>query len=208
MEEKIVEEILEEMMKRPELSKFNKKHFVFGLTKANVPEPSRFYENMENGMDLFKENGYIHFLTLQRVLRNKLQLKKTYDVVSDFLQIYFSDKLNRSLRTNKNLIKIMEKCEKPFSLLGELQSFDVNCVGDYIRTKPILVIPQATNLKVISDWEEANTTYELDFAGHCKKIKPSEYLSRKRDSPKKNSVDEWKMPRIVEDKWGDLRLTF
>lgn len=108
------------------------------------------------------EEGDTHYyLSLRNVLRNRKakdymlsQWKKAEEAVASALGIYQSDPLIRDLRANKYLVEMMDKCDKPFSLLGKFEAF-----GDYnyyTLNKPILIIPDAVDTHLINDWENAN----------------------------------------------------
>ena len=76
----------------------------------------------------------------------------------------------------------MERCEDPFSLLAQFQTYDYDNPEEtlFILTRPILVIPDAADAKSIYEWEEAHTLPLKEVGAvfrHQKRITMQDYLS-------------------------------
>ena len=189
MDKKIAENLINELERHSGIIRPNRDLFFNVLSSADVPESSRFYEVLPSNKQLLEESSRYHYLSLRRVLRNKnakdyqlSKLKSVYEIITSELRMFSSDALSRKVRTNKDLINMMGECEHPFSLLGKFQTWDYdNSEGKlYSITKPILVIPEVEDMKLIYDWENENTTYKKEIGGfflrYQKRIKPQEYF--------------------------------
>ncbi|MEA3248197.1 MAG: hypothetical protein U9Q73_00665 [Nanoarchaeota archaeon] len=190
MDRKIAKTLVDELEKHGSLVTPDRKLFLNELVSAYIPESSKFYEVLPGEKQSVQESGRYHYLSLRRILRNGnakdyqlSQGKKTYEAIASAFGAYSSDTLSRNLRSDGTLVEMMARCDEPFSLLGKFQSYDFDNPGGalFVVTRPVLVIPNAKDMKPIHDWEEANTTYEKEvglFFRHPKRIKPQEYLSQ------------------------------
>lgn len=190
MDRKIAERLINELSKHSEIVSPDRKLFLDILISTDIPESSRFYEQLPDKRQLVEETDRYHYLSLRRVLRNRnardyrlSQRKKNYEAVASALGLYSSDVLSRNLRVNKDLVEIMAECQEPFSLLGKFKTYDHGNPDEtlFVVTRPILVIPNVENREPIYAWEKANTIYEKEIRTFiipiAKKIKPQEYLS-------------------------------
>ncbi len=189
MDEEVAESLISEFERHSGIIRPDRDFFLNILLSADVPGSSRFYEVLPGNGQLLEEFSCHHYLSLRRVLKNKnaknyslSKWKSIYGTIASELGIFSSDALSRKIRTNKDLMNIMAKCEHPFSLLGKLQTWHYqNARGEsFSTTKPILVIPKSENISKILDWEEKNTTYRKEigsfFLRYQKRIKPEEYF--------------------------------
>ena len=191
MDRQVAETLVDELSKHAGIANVDGGVFLGVLLAADVPQSSRFYEPLPDEKQLVQESRCYHFLSLSRVLRNGTagsyrlsRAKQAYEAMASAIGIYDSDTLSRNLRANGDLVEMMAESEHPFSLLAKLQTYDYyNPEGDlFVITKPVLVIPDASDTAKICAWEDANTTYEQErealFFTRRKKIRPEVYLSR------------------------------
>jgi len=189
MDKEIAEILIDELGRHSEMIVPDRELFLEILLKTNVPESSKFYEILHDKQQLLEETNRYHYFSLRRILRNRnardYQLskwKQTYEAVASALGIYSSDVLSRKLRSDKDLVGIMEESKHPFSLLAKLQTYDFDNPDEtlFIITRPVLIIPDARDTKKILDWEKTNTTYEKEVGilfRHPKRIKVVEYYA-------------------------------
>jgi len=193
MDEKTAKNLVDEMARHPEVIKPDKDLFVKVLSSINVPGSSKFYENLPddllNNSQLIQKIDRYHYLSLKRILRNynarEHQLStsgKILESIGSVFRVCDSDALDRNLRTNKDLIKMMAENKQLYSLLGEFQTYDFDNPDDkFFRiTRPILVIPGVEDMSEILKWEQANSTFEKEIGNivkRFKKIRLQEYPS-------------------------------
>lgn len=191
MDEGVAETLVGELVRHSGIITLDKNLFLDLLVSTDVQESSRFYEALPDQQQPVQETNRCHYLSLRRILRNgnarNYQIsrwKKAYEAFASVLGVYSSDALSRSLRANKDLIEMIAGCDCPFSLLGKLQTYDFDNSDQtlFIITRPILIIPNASNIKPIINWEKANTTYEkeasLFFFKRQRRIRSQEYFSQ------------------------------
>jgi len=191
MNKKFAETLMKDLGRHGNIVTPDNELFLNELVSVDVPESSKFYETLPGKKQLVEEVGCYHSFSLRRVLRNRnaknyrsSQWKETYGAIASIFSFYSSDTLSRNLRANEKLIEMMARCNDPFSLLGKFQSYDFDNPEKtlFIITRPVLVIPGTKDIKLIHDWEEANTTYEkesrsMGFLPTQKRVRPQEYFS-------------------------------
>ena len=164
------------------------------LTSANIPESSRFYEELPRNEQLIEENDRrYHYFSLRRILRNNVATgychsaaKRTWVGFIGLVGSFSSNVLTRGIRADRNLVRMMAESVHPFSLLGKLETYDHGNPKDrlFVITRPILVVPKATSPKdknAIADCEEENTMYAEErgiLLRHPRRISPEEYSNR------------------------------
>ncbi|MEK6792886.1 MAG: hypothetical protein AABX96_02745 [Nanoarchaeota archaeon] len=146
--------------------------FIELLASTDIPESSRFSESLPHMKQTVRDGETYHNLSLRRILRNvnayESQLSKIKGVVGSVasrLGVYHSSDLVRKIRGERELIKLMSGCPQPFSLLAKFQTYEPCGKNDnlLVTTRPILVIPGATDRKEIYDWEQSNTKYRKEI---------------------------------------------
>lgn len=166
------------------------------LIETDVPESLSFHEDLPHDpQTITKFNRYHHF-SLRRVLRNRdirhhtlsSRWGKAYEAIASRFGGYPSDALNRSLRSNEEIVEMMAKSSGPFSLLGKLKTYDFRTREregkepdnpTYIITRPVLIIPGVKDSNPVYAWENANKTYEKKgFLGIQKRITPQQYWNQ------------------------------
>ncbi len=180
MDKKTAEILMDELEKRIKISEESKKVFIDTLVSTSFPESSRFYETLHScEPENLKESGLDHSILLRRILRNKnakyQQLrgwKKVHRAAAFSRKRYSSTAVTRTLREDKDLVEMMQACKYPYSLLSKVQTIDYQGDDAYRITRPILLIPDAKDTKKISEFEQANTIYEIDARFGWKKIPP------------------------------------
>ncbi len=183
----MAEILFKELEKHPYTIQPSKEDFINKLVSVDVPESSRFYEKLPSLLFDKSQSGCDYILLLRRILRNKNAkqhqlkgLKKIGGNIIDLLGGYSSDDLTRRLRTNETIVSMMNKCEYDFSLLGKMLTYD-GTDPRYEKveiTRPILLVPNAKDVDIILDWEEANRKIKAKVGiFHWKKIKPEEYYT-------------------------------
>jgi len=169
MDKTIAENLIVELSKHPRIIPLDKDFFIKILISMDVPESSRFYENLPDKEQTLQDGDNFYLLSLRRILRNNnaqdykmSKWKNIYKSIISSSGAYSSDVLTRNLRADKDLVKIMSECEQPFSLLGKFKSYDINNSYNGISTiiRPILVIPGA--MDSVLKWEEANIIYDKE----------------------------------------------
>lgn len=166
MEKDIAEILVEELSKHERAFPVDKKFFMGTLTKADVPDSSRFYEELPYEAQSVDDQEIMHSLSLRRVLRNRnaedYQLspfKRAFEAVTSAFNIYSSDVLSRSMRSDKDIVRLMSECSQPYSLLAKFRSYDYSDhENPKIEVSPVLIIPGADRT-AIDRWEDSNTQY-------------------------------------------------
>ncbi|MEK6898190.1 MAG: hypothetical protein AABX28_02415 [Nanoarchaeota archaeon] len=204
MEEKYASVLIDELSKHSVIKPINRDLFTGILIKTEMPESSRFYEELPLNSQLLNERTRYYEFSLRRVLRNKNAGRdETWalkDLWNGFLlgNTYSSTALARDIRKNPRLVEIMLKSSCPYSLLGKLETSDCVETSDcdnpkeipkrtlFRKTKPVLIIPDADNIDLIemANWGEIHAVYEEEvgiFFRDFKRINPSEYLLQDRE---------------------------
>ena len=175
--------------KRAGIQAPDKNAFLEMLVEAQVPDSSRFSEELPDKPQIITEADLYHCISLRRLLRNrnakdyKLSgVKKAWETVAAGLGIYSSDVLTRKIRADPELVELMSISDSEFSLLGKIETFDYANPKEilYKKTRPILVIPDLPKAAAVMQWEEANTTYEKEVGlmfRRFKTIGKTEYLA-------------------------------
>lgn len=159
------------------------------LVETDVPDSSKFSEELPDKPQIITESDIYHCISLRRVLRNrnarnyKLSgAKKAWEAVAAGLGIYSSDVLTRKIRGEPGVVELMHVSDSPFSLLGKFETYDHANPENTLfkKTRPILIIPDLPNAQAIKNWEEANTTYEKEVGLMFRRFKyigKAEYLA-------------------------------
>ncbi|HLD42356.1 MAG TPA: hypothetical protein VJB08_00020 [Candidatus Nanoarchaeia archaeon] len=188
MEKQVAEKLFNELGRHPGIMAPQPDLFLDVLVSAEVPE-SEFYQSLPHRQQLLEEPLCYHYLSLSGVFQNRnaqdhyvSPWKRRYEAVASAIGLMPSDSLIRSLRADWGLIESMERCEDPFSLLAQFQTYDYDNPEEtlFILTRPILVIPDAADAKSIYEWEEAHTLPLKEVGAvfrHQKRITMQDYLS-------------------------------
>ena len=190
----LAESLVDELEKHRAIISPDRNIFLDVLVATNVPESSRFHEELPETRQLLTEdaNCRYHYLSLRRILRNRNVRMSSIsgikaavcDALSSAFGMYSSDVLSRKLRTDPELVGLMARCEAPFSLLGKFQTYDYNNPDEtlFVATRPVLIIPGASDSANVLNWEQANTIYESEQGippfTWMKRVAPEEYLVR------------------------------
>jgi hypothetical protein len=148
----------------------DRKLFLDVLVEANIPESARFSEELPNNQQTISEADRYHYLSLRRVLRNgnarSYQLsgaKKALARILGALGIYSSDVLTRGLRSDPEIVELMNSSTSSFSLLGKFETYDSsNPEALFRKTQPFIIIPGAKNWVPLARREYENTVYEKE----------------------------------------------
>lgn len=173
MERENAERLIEELIKRPGLREFNADKFANLLISLEMPESSRFHEEISDEKQYFFEYGKSHCLYLRRLLRNgnasgyKLSKpKEIFERLASKFGVYDSDALTRKLRRNQDIVNLMVQSAEhgnPFSMLARFDTAEYEIPGKESETKrPVLVILGLTDAEKtpIYEWESENTICE------------------------------------------------
>jgi len=188
MDKGLAELLVGEFVKHCTVTQPDSRLFLDVLASAEVPDSSRFYEELPDKKQLIDDTGSYHYLSLRRVLRNAnaksatpAVWKRCVEGFATLFGIYSSDVLSRRLREDRELVHMMQSCDAPFSLLGKLESYDFDNPGEklYVVTRPVLVIPGFACAWRVNEWEKANTTYEKEVGvlRRFKRISREKYLT-------------------------------
>lgn len=137
------------------------------LISTEVPESRRFYEEVIPNEQTIDDsaNSKEHSVSVRRILRNKLAddyemsfFKNWYDAVVSSLGAYDSNVIARRLRADRDLVNLMQQAYQsgqPYSLLAKLETVDA--LSGSIETRPLIVIPNSSNMPKVLAWESAHT---------------------------------------------------
>jgi len=188
LDKKIAEKLIDELEGHSGIIKPERELFLNILVSAEIPDSSKFYENLPEKKQLSEEFNRYHYLSLRRVLRNRnarnyrlSEWKKAYEAIASAMRIYSSDSISRNLRANKDVVEMMAECREPYSLLGKFKIYDFNNPDKalFVISRPVLIIPGAKDKGPIYEWENDNTTHEEEVGiifRHLKRINPQEYF--------------------------------
>ncbi|MEK6842782.1 MAG: hypothetical protein AABX84_03115, partial [Nanoarchaeota archaeon] len=150
MDKSIVETLINELSRHAPFSSIEKGMFLDVLLNLDVPESSKFYQDIPENEQLLNDGGRYHYLSLRRVLRNRnaanyqlSRTKKLWEMGMSMLKVYNSNVLTRRARIDGNIVDLMTRCIFPFSLLGKFDTYEPNEPDKpllHIR-RPVLVIP-------------------------------------------------------------------
>lgn len=161
------------------------------LKRAHIPPSSKFSITMPDDPhpQVVDEQGRYHSLSLRRILRNQGAryhslpfLDRLYGLFASSVGIHSSNLLVARIKASRKLIRLMEDCPHPFSLLGKFQTYAFDNPDEilFIKTRPLLIIPNAADTQEVYRWESDNTVFEKEVGvllRHPKRIDPQEYLS-------------------------------
>lgn len=134
---------------------------VSGQDKTSIKLP---YENA-----MLYNEGQFYFFSLRRVIRNKdvsnkhmTELQKTWSLLISQLRVYSSDALIRDMEQDDNISHIISACNCPYSMLGKMETQRRKRQGRYLKTRPVLIIPEYSQHYSVINWEDRNTIYEKE----------------------------------------------
>lgn len=193
MDRKIAEVLVEELERRPGKvitpyrdklisllvaqdihEKARARLLINNLATPKIPKYNMFSIALpDNKYALTIEETYSYLnLSLHRILRNRevrqynpSMIEKVVDFLFARIGVYSPDILVRKIAANEALVKLMDECEHPFSLLGEFQDIDYSQPERIVfsRVSPILVIPNVKDYAKISEWERQYTAVEKEI---------------------------------------------
>jgi len=179
MDKNLAEKLVDELERHPRISGISKDKCIDLLVPTKISRLDKSYENIPENDQLLKGVYFdsYSYLSLDKVLRNGY-----FGIYK--LSFLKDNALVRDLKNNKDLINIMSQCEHPFSLLGKLETYDLEDTVDrdlFIIKRPILVVPEIKDMKKVLEWEDKNIRHykEVGFSPfrHLKRISRAEYLS-------------------------------
>ena len=186
MERYIAEHLLDELKRQFTMFPVDKSKFFNALLSTPLQESSQFYEKIPANRQLVEGDMGDTYLLLRRVLRSQnagnlqvAELKVYWEKTIRNFGAYSSNALSRNLRQNENLAEMMIENKNPFSLLGKFEIHDKTGENMRYTTRPVLIIPDVKDRKIIDEWEETNKIYEEEVGFIFK--------SRKRINPEKYS---------------------
>ncbi len=171
MDENVAQVLIDRLSHHQGMMPIDMKKFMSALVTTDVPDSSRFYEELPNDRELCdrsEEDRRYNYFSLRRILRNRTAQnyklsasKRAFEASLAALGAYSSDSLSRSIRADTQLVELMTNCLYPFSLLGKLESFDYGNRDERLFrvTRPILIIPGLQNDTPVYNWENANAQY-------------------------------------------------
>jgi hypothetical protein len=116
-------------------------------------------------------NELYHEVSLRRIYRNVNAQKNRMPFLDwavmrgiSALGFYSSGALVRDLRRSREIVDMMNASNAPFSVLGKKRTVDYSSPsGDvYIKTRPLIFIPEAKDMDAIMRWEARHTEYERE----------------------------------------------
>ncbi|MBI4162476.1 MAG: hypothetical protein HY513_02240 [Candidatus Aenigmarchaeota archaeon] len=187
MDEYVADALLDKLSGHQGLMPLDRAKFQHLLIAANVPDSSRFYDDLSGHSQAFPaiqqiedDRRYGRF-SLRRILRNRnvrdyrlSTPKRALETVLAAFGTYSSDSLSRSIRANKHVVELMAICPYPFSLLGKLETFDYGNTDERLFRviRPILVIPGTQDDAPVYRWEDVSTKYhEAGWLGFSRTTK-------------------------------------
>ena len=188
MDHRLAENLLDELAKHPEIVRVDRDLFLGVLKVAEIPESSRFHEDLPDKQQLAEGLDRYAYFSLRRVLRNRnaenyrlSAWKNTFEAVMSAFGAYSSDVLTRKIRADGEIVDMMARNEHPFSLLAKCKTYDFgNSEGRlFVVTRPVLVIPGVKDIDRILAWEEDNTAYEEEvrnFFPTNRRIRREDYI--------------------------------
>ncbi len=163
------------------------------LTSKDLFDSGSFSEKLLETKQTLNETGQYFYLSLRRVLQNKLvkyapvsTFAKLYETFISPFARYSSDSLVRSLQTDKTLVNLMKTCKEKYSLLVKFETNDYCDDNEELKSiiRPILIIPGVSEegMKCILDWENKHTGYFkektfLIFGSYKVKVSEKFYLN-------------------------------
>jgi len=125
----------------------------------------------EKNQTITQSNSYT-YISLRRIISNEYiklsknkKLRHMYNQLISYFTVYSSTKFVSNIKTDKGLIDIMKNSPARVSLLGKVESVDIqNDDLIYIARKPFLIVPGASaeELEYINNWENKHTVYKSE----------------------------------------------
>lgn len=139
----------------------------FSLT--NLHEPSKIYEEFprnEFPIEATAERGPFSAVYLRRVLRNELVKYEEPTILGEIsrrltprLGIRDSNILLKKVFQDRGLVKLIQGCSSPFSIVGYLESCRAETESKREATiiRPLVLIPNTPGKQEVLDWETFHT---------------------------------------------------
>lgn len=164
MQKDLTEILINELPKAINLE-FDKTPLINTLESFYIPESLKFSEPVSDKSILIKKGLYHEYSIFLNIIRNRNakmnylpKLKRAIDLL---FGVYSLDKLERSIRGDKEIICALDKCKFPYSLYGKLINLDTasNHDDNLLKiTTPFIVIPELKNDGFIKNWIKKNRT--------------------------------------------------
>ena len=190
MDQKTVSVLVDGLSQHSGIITPDRRAFTKTLLGVGVPNSKRFYEDLPEREQVIQEDSRYHRLSLRRILRNENArdyrlnpLTQAWEAVLSFVGAYSSDSLTRSIRADPELVEMMARSPHPLSLLGNLRTYDYDNPDEhlFVISRPVLVIPGATDTAHILSWENVNTIFEEEVGigplKHTRRIRPDKYFN-------------------------------
>ena len=177
---KVAEQLIESLSNHTGVIPVDKKKFIELLTSINIEPTSKFYAELPDDDNKYKqllqESRKYHYLSIRRILINRNAnynvslVKKIWGRLIS--KVSWSSNVfifTRSLRLNTKIVEILTESKDDFSLLAKLETYDYdnNDEALFVISKPILSVSKAKqqDIEIIKKWEEKNTFYwkEIGF---------------------------------------------
>ena len=188
---KVAEQLVESLSNHTGVIPVDKKKFIELLTSINIEPTSKFYAELPDDDNKYKqllqESRKYHYLSIRRILINRNAsynvslVKKIWGRLISKVS-WSSNVFTRSLRLNTKIVEILTESKDDFSLLAKLEIYDYdNNEALFVISKPILSVPKAkdNDIEIIKEWEEKNTFYEKEtgflFFRYLKRISFKKY---------------------------------
>ena len=153
MKREIAEQLVESLSNHTGVIPVDKKKFIELLTSINIEPTSKFYAELPDDDNKYKqllqESRKYHYLSIRRILINRNAsynvslVKKIWGRLISKVS-WSSNVFTRSLRLNTKIVEILTESKDDFSLLAKLEIYDYdNNEALFVISKPILSVPKA-----------------------------------------------------------------
>jgi hypothetical protein len=171
MEYRLAEILIEGLGSHKEVSalefmsgiKLDKKAFLDAIIKKEIENLKRFSIRIDGPNAEFVSNDYKAYLSMDLLLNNRSinnynnnykpnLLERFIEKITKKYKLYNPYVILMKLRSDNNLYVSLLNSPEKYSLLARIEIY----YEDYLKTRPILIIPKA-NPSSVYEWEEENT---------------------------------------------------